>query len=248
MLFVDLPVLDRPDAARAAGFGLVESWWPVADDAALWAERVAAAELGVSCLNADGGDIAAGERGFCNLAERDEDTFAAVDAALALAVQVGSPNVNVLPGLVASDRPRAAQRDHAIEVYRELGSRAAAAHRTIVVEPINAGDVPTYLTPTPAEVAELLERVGHPNVAMLFDAYHCAKGGGDPVTDVVRFADVIGHVQYADCPGRGGPGSGEIPFDVFLEALDRAGYSGAVGMEYAPGGPTSDTLGYLTRR
>ena len=28
ILFTDLPVLDRPAAARAAGFEAVEFWWP----------------------------------------------------------------------------------------------------------------------------------------------------------------------------------------------------------------------------
>ena len=248
MLFTELPVLKRPAAAKAAGFSLAESWWPVADDPDAWVAAIRAADLGVSCLNADGGDIGAGERGFCNLPERDSDTFAAVDAALELAVAVGSPNVNVLPGLVSADRPPASQIDHAVEVYRELGRRAQAVGRTIVVEPINAVDIPAYLTPTPADVAVLLERVAHPNVRMLFDAYHCAKGGGDPVADAATFIDSIGHVQYADCPGRGAPGTGEIPFPDFLETLDRAGYTGAVGMEYAPGGPTLETLAYLTGR
>lgn len=227
---------------------MVESWWPPADDLDAWVAAVDAAGVAVSCLNADGGDIAAGERGFCNLAERDGDTFAAVDAALALAARVGAPNVNVLPGLVTDGRPPAVQVDHAAEVYRELGRRAAGVGVTIVVEPINAIDIPAYLTPSPGDVADLLARVDHPNVRMLFDAYHCAKGGGDPVADCVTYAGAIGHVQYADCPGRGAPGTGGIPFADFLDALAGTGYRGAVGMEYAPGGPTSSTLGYLARR
>ena len=62
MLFTDLPALDRPAAAKAAGFSVIESWWPVADDADAWVGAVEAAGVGVSCLNADGGDIAAGKR------------------------------------------------------------------------------------------------------------------------------------------------------------------------------------------
>jgi len=242
MLFTELPALERPAAARAAGFELVESWWPPADDLDAWVDAVRAARLGVSCLNAAGGDIAAGERGFCNLAEHDDDTFAAVAEALSLAERAGAPNVNVLPGLVAPDRPRDAQIEHAVGVYRELGRLAAAHGRTIVVEPINAVDVPAYLLPTPAAVADLLRRVRRPNVRMLFDAYHCARGGGDPIREAAAHIELIGHVQYADCPGRGAPGTGAVPIGAFRSALEAAGYDGAIGLEFDPRGPTLDAL------
>ena len=245
MLFTEHPPLGRPAAAAAAGFELVESWWPPAVDLDGWIAAVRAAGVGVSCLNADGGDIAAGERGFCNVPEHDDDTFTAVRSALELAERVDCPNVNVLPGRFSEGRSVEMQLDHAVEVYRACGSLAAASGRRIVVEPINALDVPGYLLPTPAEVATFLTRVSHPCVLMLFDAYHCARGGGDPICDVGAFRDVIGHVQYADSPGRGAPGTGAVAVDAFVTALSEAGYDGAVGLEYNPGGPTEPTLGFI---
>ena len=245
MLFTELPPLERPAAAAAAGFTFVESWWPPADDLDEWVEAVHAAGVGVSCLNADGGDIAAGERGFCNLPERDAQTFAAVHAALEIAERVACPGVNVLPGLFDPSRDRGVQLAHAAEVYRECGRMAAESGRTIVVEPINAVDVPAYLLPTPALVASFLERVDHPKVRMLFDAYHCARSGGDPIIDVATVGHCLGHVQYADCPGRGGPGTGHVSLDAFTAALASTGYSGAIGLEYSPGGPTETTLGFM---
>ena len=246
MLFTEYHPLERPGAAGSAGFELVESWWPPADDLDEWVQAVRSAGVGVSCLNAGGGDIAAGERGFCNLPEHDEQTFAAVRAALATAERVGCPCVNVLPGRLVAERPAADQLAHAAEVYRRLGDLAAASGRIIVVEPINELDVPGYLTPTPATTATLLEQVDHPNVRMLFDAYHCARAGGDPVRDVGGFIGMIGHVQYADAPGRGAPGTGTVPIHRFVDALERAGYDGAIGLEYSPGGPTVPTLAFLT--
>jgi hydroxypyruvate isomerase len=245
MLFTEAQPLDRPAAARAAGFGCVESWWPPAGDLAAWAAAVRAHDLEVACLNADGGDIAAGERGFCNLPERDADTLAAVGAALALAVEVGAPAINVLAGRRVPERPPAAQLSHAAEILRECGRLAAESGRIVVVEPINSIDVPGYLVPTPDDVAALLEAAGHDAVRMLYDAYHAAREGGDPVREVGRYVDVIGHVQYADHPGRGAPGTGEIDVFAFAEALDAAGYSGAIGLEFRPDGPTSPSLRFL---
>lgn len=247
MLFTDLVPLERPAAAAAAGFELIESWWPPADDVDAWVNAVHAAGVKVSCLNADCGDVIGGERGFCNLPEHDDRTFAAVRAALALADLVGSPTINVLTGLVDPSCDIDAQLAHAVTVYRECGRLAAGSGRTIVIEPINALDVPTYLLPAPADVALFLHRVDHPNVKMLFDAYHCARGGEDPVAAIGAFRDVIGHVQYADNPGRGAPGTGEIALDRFVLALDDAGYDGAVGLEYNPGGPTEATLEFMRR-
>jgi hydroxypyruvate isomerase len=247
MLFTELPPTARPAAAAASGFTLVESWWPPADDLDEWVAAVHAAGVGVSCLNADGGDIAAGERGFCNLPERDAQTFAAVQAALDLAARVACPTINVLPGLLDPSRDRDAQLAHAAEVYRECGRLAAASGRMVLIEPINAIDVPAYLLPTPALVASFLERVNHPNVRMLFDAYHCARGGGDPIADVTTVGDAIGHVQFADCPGRGAPGTGDVSLEAFTTALASTGYAGAIGLEYNPGGPTESTLGFMRR-
>lgn len=245
MLFTELPPLERPAAAKEFGFALVESWWPVANDASAWVSAIEARGLGVACLNADGGDIAAGDRGFCNLPDRHEDTLRSVRDALALAKRVDAPAINVLAGRKIDGVPVAAQRAHAAEVLREAGRLAAAAGRTVVIEPINAVDVPGYLFPTPDDVAALLDEVGHDAVRMLYDAYHAAKAGLDPVRDVTHHVDVIGHVQYADHPGRGAPGTGEIDLGLFVEALNNAGYSGAVGLEFAPGGPTAPVLNPL---
>lgn len=242
MLFTELPPLERPAAAKAAGFGLVESWWPPADDPADWVSAIRAAGVEVACLNADGGDIAAGERGFCNLPDRVEDTLNAVRAALAVAVAVNAPAVNVLVGREAPGSSPVDQRARAAEALRECGRLAAEADRIVVVEPINTIDVPGYLVPTPQDVRDLLDMVGHTSVRMLYDAYHAAKGGLDPVADVVRHVDVIGHVQYADHPGRGAPGTGDIDLLAFRDALDAAGYRGPIGLEFAPNGPTAPAL------
>ncbi len=245
MLFTELPRLERPAAAAATGFALVESWWPPAEDLEGWVHAVRAAGVGVSCLNADCGDVAAGERGFCNLPEHDGRTFAAVGAALKLARQVGCPVVNVLPGLLDDPADVSRHLAHAAHVYRACGDLAAASGRTIVIEPINALDVPAYLLAHPDEVASFLERVDHPNVRMLFDAYHCARAGTDPVEAIHRHADVIGHVQFADSPGRGAPGTGTLDVAAIADALTAVGYDGAIGLEFTPAGTTRDAVAGL---
>ena len=82
---------------------------------------------------------------------------------------------------------------------RPISSRAAGAVRAaadavaaqgvpIVVEHLNAVDVDRPLLPTPAEAAAFVERVGHPGVRVLFDAYHAAMAGLDPLEEAARVA------------------------------------------------------------
>ena len=59
---------------------------------------------------------------------------------------------------------------------------------------------------------------------------------------------MIDHVHYADWPGRGAPGTGTVDVLALLQALDRAGYPGTVGLEYDPGVRTVPTLAFLGDR
>jgi hydroxypyruvate isomerase len=244
MLFRELPYLERPAAACEAGFSNVETWWP-AELAQTWSEEVLRLNLRVVLLNCFGGDIEAGERGFLNLPERRERTLREFQEAVELARSVRAPRVNVLAGLLASGVSARRQRAEAVSTLRECAALAALADITVVVEQINRADVPRYLVPTAQEVVGLIEAAGSSSVRMLYDVYHGARSEADPLKEVVEYVDVIDHIHYADCPGRGAPGTGTVDLFELLEVLDRAGYSGTVGLEYDPGGPTAPTLAFL---
>ncbi|MGH3314397.1 MAG: TIM barrel protein, partial [Streptomyces sp.] len=62
------------------------------------------------------------------------------------------------------------------------------------------------------------------------------------------YAERTGHVQIADCPGRGAPGTGDLDFAELLDRLSDAGYEGWIGLEYKPGDvPSADSFGWLPR-
>jgi hydroxypyruvate isomerase len=83
-----------------------------------------------------------------------------------------------------------------------------------------------------------------PNVSLLFDTFHLANNG----VDLVAAASTgrAAHVQVADTPGRGEPGTGTIAFPQVLDALRSSGYQGAVACEYHPGSGTTASLGWVT--
>jgi hydroxypyruvate isomerase len=50
--------------------------------------------------------------------------------------------------------------------------------------------------------------------------------------------DTVKHIQIADVPGKGEPGSGGVDWRQLLSDLHGLGYAGAIGLEYVP---TMDT-------
>lgn len=246
-LFGELSPLERPAAARAAGFAEVEAWWPPAPDPGDWIAAVRGAGVRAVLVNADGGDLAAGERGYCNVPGREDEVIAAVHAAARLVVACGGEAVNLLVGRRDGARPRQEQLAAAREVVRAAADEAAGLGARIVVEHLNPLDVDGPLLSTPAEAAAFVEAVAHDGVRVLYDAFHAARAGLDPVAEIDRVAGLIGHAQYADSPGRGAPGTGGVDLWSVVDRLEVVGYDGPVGLEFVPGGPGTGWLSSLVR-
>jgi len=247
-LFGELPALERPAAARAAGFDAVEAWWPPADDPGEWIAAVRAAGVRAVLVNADGGDLAAGERGFCNIPGRGDEAVRAAIAAATLVRACGGEVVNLLVGRIDEGRPVREQLDIAIGVVREAADEVGRLGARIVVEHLNDRDVAGPLLPTPAAAAAFVTEVRHDRVRVLLDAYHSARAGIDPIEAVAASGPLIGHAQFADYPGRGAPGTGELDLDAFIARLAELGYAGHVGLEFLPAGPTAPALEGLAAR
>jgi len=214
-IFADLPLLERPSAARDQGYEAVESWWPDRGVAELVAE-VSGCGLELTLLNAYCGDLAAGERGFLNRPECREEAHSAIEAAIACRPRY----VNVLVG-------RGGGLQHVADVLRDATQTKRDA--VLVLEHLNQHDAPDYLLPTPEAAAAMIERVGSQELGLLYDAYHARMAGLDPAKDIVRFGDVLAHVHYSEAPHRGPPGK---DFALFIAALEDLNYSGTIGLEF----------------
>ena len=113
----------------------------------------------------------------------------------------------------------------------------------MLVEAINSVDIPWFPVDTSARAMAVIEQVGAPNVGFLADLYHLAKMGEDVAESASPVRDRIMHVQVADPPGRGAPGTGTLDFEPGASPqLARDGYAGWVGLEYIPADP-SDSFG-----
>jgi hydroxypyruvate isomerase len=249
ILFKEVPLLERFGRAAAAGFSAVEFWWP-GHEAELGAVERAAkdARLDVALFNFDAGDMAAGDRGLVSDPERQHLFRENVPMALDLARALGCEGMNVLLGHEISGMDREEQLALARENVRFAAQKAEVAGVTVMVEAVNTLENGPYLLYTTEQAVEFVERVGRENVRIQHDFYHMQRMEGNLVANLrEHFADV-GHVQIADSPDRGEPGTGEIHYPFVLSELEKLGYEGYVGLEYNPTTKTTEeSFGWLPK-
>ncbi|WP_432087199.1 TIM barrel protein [Streptomyces sp. bgisy095] len=244
ILFTELPLLERPAAAAAAGFTAVELWWPWIDTATpeqseLDALKKALEDAGTQLvgLNFYAGQLPGPDRGALSVPGEESDRFRAnIDVAADFAASVGCKALNALYGNRVEGVDPQVQDALALE---NLVLAARAADRVgaiLLVETLNKPESPLYpLVSAPAAI-EVVDKVnaatGLGNAKFLLDVYHLSMNGEDVSAVIARYADKTGHVQIADNPGRGAPGTGDLPLEQLLDELRKAGYDGWVGLEY----------------
>ncbi|MGZ5045102.1 MAG: TIM barrel protein, partial [Methylobacter sp.] len=111
---------------------------------------------------------------------------------------------------------------------------------------INIHDMPGFIIYNGAQMLSVLDQLNRPELLMQYDIYHMQMMGEKPEAFIAELADQIGHIQFADCPGRGQPGTGRIDFKQMFSAIEKSSYSGWVGAEYKPVGTTAESLGWLS--
>jgi hydroxypyruvate isomerase len=251
ILFTELPLLQRPAAAREAGFDAVEFWWPfpvaVPADAEVDAFVRAVRDAGVRLvgLNFFAGDLPAGDRGIVTWPGREQEFADNVEVAVGIGEQLGAAGFNALYGNRVDGVTSEQQDELAAPALRLAATATARIGASVLVEPVSGA--PRYPLRTAADVLAVLDRVDAGNVRLLADLYHLSVNGDDVDAVIATHTARIGHVQIADAPGRHEPGTGELALDAQLEALADAGYDGWVSLEHAPASSTVEGLTWLPR-
>jgi hydroxypyruvate isomerase len=231
LLFTELPLLERIVAAAAAGFAGVEIQFPYAIPAIRLQEALTQAGMPLVLMNFPAAEVLEGGAGLAAVPGRQAQFAEALRLALSYAALLRPRAVNVLSGRLAPGVARA----QAIAVLETNLRQAAEAFQCLGIgvlsEALNPLDMPGFLIHSDEQLNELVERVDHANFRAQLDLYHMARQGIDPVLAVKSLAGRIGHVQFADCPGRGQPGSGQVDFARVLQALWSSGYRGWLGAE-----------------
>lgn len=250
LLFTEVPLLQRPAAAAAAGFSAVEFWWPwpdqpVPSDGDVTAFVAAVRDAGVSLigLNFFAGDLAGPDCGMVSLPDRAAEFRDNIDVVVGIGQQLGVGAFNALYGNRVETSSPQEQDDLATENLTLAAKAVAGLGATVLVEPVS-GPKP-YPLRTAADVVAVLDRVEADNVGFLCDLFHLANNGDDVDKAVTAYADRIAHVQIADYPGRHEPGSGTLDLDRLLGQIEGSGYHGHVALEYLPTTSTLDSLAWL---
>jgi hydroxypyruvate isomerase len=255
ILFTELPLLERPAAAKEAGFAGVEFWWPFAEavpsdnEVDRFVESVTDAGVRLVGLNFFAGDMPGGDRGLVSWPVRSGEFRDNVEVTIGIGERLGCRAFNALYGNRVEGVDPAAQDDLAAENLAIAGRAAARIGGTVLVEPVSGA--PRYPLLTAADAVGVVDRVagetGVDNLGFLCDLYHLATNGDDLDQVVAAYGDRVAHVQIADAPGRHEPGTGTLDLGRYLALLAAAGYDGWVGLEYSPSGASADSFAWLPR-
>jgi hydroxypyruvate isomerase len=244
-LFPEHPFLERFAAARRAGFRGVEFAQPYEYPAAEVAARLRDHELECVLINLPMGDKSKGDFGIACRPGREAEFRAGVARGIEYAHAIGVRKLNCISGTAKPGEDRDALRATLLANLRLAAREFKAAGLDLVLEPINTRDIAGFFVSRQAEGVAIIDAVGADNLGLQFDIYHTVMMGDDPAALLRRHREVIRHIQFADAPGRGEPGTGTIDFPPLFALIDELGYRGWVSAEYRPSKPTPETLTYL---
>ncbi|GAA1896968.1 TIM barrel protein [Streptomyces durmitorensis] len=258
ILFTELPLLERPAAAAAAGFTAVELWWPWVDaptpeQSELDALRAAITDAGVQLvgLNFYAGQLPGPDRGALSIPGEESDKFRAnLSVAADFAQSLDCKALNALYGNRVEGVTPAVQDELALENLVLAAREADRVGAVLLIEALNKPESPRCPIVSADAAIAVVDKVnsatGLGNAKFLMDLYHLSMNGEDLPAVIDRYVAQTAHVQIADNPGRGAPGTGSLPLEELLDQLQKAGYEGYVGLEYKAGDrPSSEAFGWL---
>ncbi|WP_445116534.1 hydroxypyruvate isomerase family protein [Acinetobacter sp. WZC-1] len=234
MIFTEVPLIERFALAHAQGFSHIEIQFPYElsiDDIRAQLQQY---DLTLCLINVPVGDLMQGGNGLAGIPGREVAFHQALELAIEYATALQVPSVNILAGRQPED-------SDLLPCLSTLASNLKLASHLLaeqqiqpVFEMVNGTDMPRFLVQNVAQAQEMLEAVQHPALKMQYDCYHMAMMG-EPVLEALQEnLEQIGHIQFADCPGRHEPDTGKINFQTIFEWLKHSAYTGYIAAEYKP--------------
>lgn len=122
--------------------------------------------------------------------------------------------------------------DQIVTFLRAIAPLAEDNNVTLVVEHLNKKEC--NILNGVAECAEVVRRVSHPNVQLLFDSYHFWMDELD-LAELKDNVALVRHVHLADREGRVAPSlSGKNDYAPIFKILKAANYAGRLSIESSP--------------
>ena len=239
------PLEDRLKLVADAGFKAIEFWFPHQFDMRDMARLTAQYGLKVALFDLEPSE----SHPYGHVADPDteDEFFRRLEAAFQTARSLKCRVLNVLQGM----RIPSVTEDYQIEIAaKRLRKAASLAEREgvlLCIEAINTIDRPGSFCNCTRIGTEIVRLVASDWVKFQYDVYHMQLMEGNVVNTLRQNIGDIGHIQFADPPGRNEPGTGEIRFQFIMNELDRLDYKGWVSLEYWPSSISVDHFGWLPR-
>jgi hydroxypyruvate isomerase len=247
MLFKELEFPERFEAAAQAGFRAVEIQFPYGWSKRQLGEIAQRAGVEVVLINIPAGDPEKGERGIGCLPSRVAEFREGVAKAIEYSKALGCKQMNCLAGIAPQDVDGAKLRQTYVSNLRYSAGELARHGMTLLIEPISTQAVPGFYLNRSADALAIIDEVGAGNLKLQYDLYHMRIMGDDLAATIETNLARIGHMQFADVPGRHEPGTGEIDFPALFDLIDRLGYREWMGAEYVPAGKTEESLAWAKK-
>ncbi len=245
LMFTEVPLLERFAVAAKAGFKVVEIQFPYTENIDDLVAAKKAANVEVCLINVPAGDLMTGGEGLACVPGKEEQFEGAMKLAFKYAKALDVKLVNVLPGRCEQPALLAAY----LKTFKGNLKKAATAfgkHNILVTfEAVNTKDMPNFIIHSTEHMLNVLSELDHANLKMQFDIYHMQIMDGRVDETLKHYGHLIGHIQFADVPGRGQPFSGQLNFRTIFKDIHFSHYHGYVAAEYKPTGATKDSLNWM---
>lgn len=163
-------------------------------------------------------------------------------ASIDIAVEVGCPSVITFTGMREDGISDEQGARNCVDFWKSVIGYAENKGINLCLEHLNSRDNshpmkghPGYFGDDVDFCVKLIEKVGSPNMKLLFDIYHVQMMNGDVIRRIRQYKDVIGHYHTAGNPGRGElDDTQEINYPPIMKAILETGYKGFVAQEFIP--------------
>lgn len=248
LLFTELPLLQRFQSAADAGFKTVEIQFPYDENLAELVAAKQQAGVNVCLINVPAADLMSGGEGLACVPGKEKAFEEALKLAYTYGKALGVKMVNVLPGRCLDESQHLAYMD---TLKKNLVKAATVMDKydiLVTFEAVNTKDMPGFLIHHTEQMLDILAQLNHPNLKMQYDIYHMQIMDGNVDETLRHHANMIGHIQFADVPGRGEPLSGNLNFKSIFEDIKNSHYHGFVSAEYRPSeGNTQASLHWMNQ-
>lgn len=189
------------------------------------------------CIDSENSDISKFISDTALNTDSTDKLLTAVHESIDAAKQLGAKNLIITIGNNINDLTYEQQIKNVIHNLKAVKECFEKESITLLVEPINLSERPSYLIPNVKNLIPIIKEISSDYVKILYDIYHQNMEDDFSVDDLKNALPYIGHIHAADCPGRGEPGTGNIDYSGIFNMLVKEKYDKYVGLEFFPKNP-----------